>query len=101
VPGRRQHQADRGGQRTAQRLHQVRRDPGEQRPRLFGLPTAGQHRRGLQRTQPEPGERHRMPWEMQHRPEHVLGERVEAGGERLEQPAPPLAIRSETLHCGR
>ena len=84
--------ADGGGHRRGEGAKRVRGDAGEERLGLRGGPPPCEQRCGRGGVEAEPGHRDGVPRHVQHRPEEVRGDAVEAVGERSEQrpPAPPV-----------
>ena len=95
VAGRDDRPSDGGGQRTVQGHEGVGGDAAEQRPGLLGAPAASGHRRGQQRSEPEPGELHRVVGHVRDRAHEVIGELVEVSCRSFEGAPPAVAVGAE------
>ena len=99
----REDEPERSTQWAIETEHRVGRDPREQGPRGFVLKSAARQAAGRpQRGQPESGERHRVPRQVDDRLEEFRPELSGVAHERPEQPAPgPTVGPAKAVRGGR
>jgi hypothetical protein len=95
VAGGGEGQPHRRRERAPQRVDLVRRDAAEQGPRLGVPEPAGQHRRRLDRGQPESGQANGVAWDAQNRSQDVDGQVGVHCGQRLEESAPRRSVGAQ------